>query len=439
MHNLDGFDKILKEKLEQQHYAYDPSLWNAIEKELPPPKKGMPWKFIAAASVVVAGGILAWQLAGSDTEQLAETNLPDNPEKSAMVDNTTRTDNNANTDVTNDLNPVESDDPIVVRDHVVTGSSDITEKEDPKTNNHGNQKPNDDELASPTGPDNTNKVKVDPPIDDKVVNNTNEPTGIKVPTPSAQFSLSKTTVCAGTSLSFTALNKVENTDYLWDFGDGSFSKLKSPNHSFTEAGTYYVSLEARSSVDNSIVSKSDKIAIIVNPVPSTDFSWEENTYDAIPSVQLINRTNNAVKWSWDLGNGEVSHEKDPVVTYKKKGFYTITLTATNIEGCAKASQQEIEVATDYNLLAPNSFTPDADGINDVFIPEALKILDVNFEMTIYDRRGLIYQSRSLNDPWTGLNQRDGGMCPQGAYVWIVKYKDHEGIDQVYKGTINLLK
>jgi len=110
-----------------------------------------------------------------------------------------------------------------------------------------------------------------------------------------------------------------------------------------------------------------------------------------------------------------------------------------LEGCSKATQQEIEVATDYNLLAPNSFTPNADGINDEFIPKALNILDVNFELTIYDKRGLVYQSRSLNDPWNGVNQRDGGLCPQSAYAWIVKYRDHEGIDQIYKGTVNLLK
>ena len=45
MSNLDGFEKIVKDKLQQQQYDYDSSQWNAIEKRLPPPKKGFPWKY----------------------------------------------------------------------------------------------------------------------------------------------------------------------------------------------------------------------------------------------------------------------------------------------------------------------------------------------------------------------------------------------------------
>lgn len=430
MHNLDGFEKILKDKLEQQQYAYDPSQWNAIEKQLPPPKQGLPWKYIAAASAIVAGGLLVWQLTGN-TEQLAENNLSEHPENTTLVDVTNVDD--ANTTAEDLLNPIKED-LIVVEDHAVIDSpphntdqkaeSDVKDDADPLVNNNNQRKED---------------PKVEPKDQDLPISPTPKDPVITVERPSAQFTLTQTTICAGFPIEFNALNKIANTDYLWDFGNGEFSKKKSPTHSFDEAGTYYVSLEARSTIDNSVVSRSDKIAIVVNPLPDTEFSWEENNFDIIPSIQFINRTNGAVKWSWDLGNGKVSHEKDPIVTYKKKGFYNITLTATNLEGCSKVSQQEIEVATSYNLLAPNSFTPNADGINDEFIPEALKILDVSFEMTIYDQRGLVFQSRSLNDPWDGYNQRDGGKCPQGAYAWIVKYKDHEGIDQVYKGTINLLK
>jgi len=430
MNKLDGFEDILKNKLEHQQYAYDPSQWNAIEKQLPPPKPGSTWKYIAAASVIVAGSVLAWALTNNNTNQLADSNLPNHPEKSTLIGVDI---DNANT-TNDDLNPAIDENLIVVEDHAVVVSND-----DLKNNVTPDLK-KDDPITDKVIKDDA--IIVEPPVDDIVIDDqtpTIKEEPVKVERPSAQFALTTTSVCAGSDITFTALNKIDNTDYLWDFGNGDFSKKKSPTHNFEEAGVYYVSLESRSSVDNSIVSKSDKIAIIVNPTPDVEFSYEENNSDVIPSIEFINRTDNAISWSWDLGNGTVSNEKDPIITYKRKGFYNITLTATNIEGCSKASQAEIEVANDYNLLAPNSFTPNADGINDFFIPEALKILDVNFEMTIYDKRGLIYQSRSLNNPWNGINQRDGGKCSLGAYAWIVKYKDHEGIDQIFKGTINLLK
>ena len=434
MDNLDSFEKILKDKLEQQQYAYDPSQWNAIEKQLPPPKQGTPpWKYIAAASAIVAGGLLIWQLTGTESTPLANNTKENNPENTSVVNDADVA--NANNPAVIEVTP-NNDELIIVNDYPANSS--------PDQNNviHDDPNPSPDvdpkiDLANsdPKKSDHIEPGQNDPELDP----NLNKPEEVIVPQPSAQFALTKAVVCTGETIEFNALNKIDNTDYLWDFGDGEYSKMKSPGHSFNEEGVYYVSLEARSTLDNSIVSKSDKIAITVNATPDVAFSWEEDNSEVIPKVRFINRTDNAVNWSWNLGNGEISDEKDPTITYKKKGYYNITLTATNAAGCTKVSQQEIEVATDYNLLAPNSFTPNADGINDDFVPEALKVLDVDFEMTIYDKRGLVYQTRSLNDPWTGYNQRDGGQCPQGAYAWIVKYKDHEGQDQIYRGTINLLK
>jgi gliding motility-associated-like protein len=358
--------------------------------------------------------------------------LPNTPENTTLV--TVTNADKSNTGANDIHNPIDSDALIVVEDHAANNNSpnnNIDVLIDMKSSTDA------DEATVSNAP--VDVLDPDKNIDNSPENSPELAPEVVIEQPSAQFTLNQTTVCVGTGISFNALNKAPNTDYVWDFGDGSFSKKKSPVHAFDGAGTFYVSLESRSSLDNSVVSKSDKIAILVNPLPEVSFEYEENVFDVIPSVQFVNRTNNAVDWSWNLGNGKVSNEKDPIVTYNKKGFYNITLVATNIEGCAKVAQQEIEVATDYNLLAPNSFTPNADGINDKFIPEALKILDVEFEMTIYDKRGLVFQSYGLNDQWDGTNQRDGGKCPQGAYAWIVKYKDHEGMDQVYKGTINLLK
>ena len=75
MSNLDGFEKIVKDKLQQQQYDYDSSQWNAIEKRLPPPKKGFPWKYIAAASTLAIGSILLWQLPNSDKQTVKTSNV----------------------------------------------------------------------------------------------------------------------------------------------------------------------------------------------------------------------------------------------------------------------------------------------------------------------------------------------------------------------------
>jgi len=433
MNNLDRFENIVKEKLQQQQYDYDPSQWNAIEKRLPSPKKGLPWRSIAAASTIIVASIVVWQIQKAketvnnekdyQIRVIPETEAKSNSIQSKDVDQLSIVDKNNKTIIVEDrayIQPIEEPD--------ISNSARSTDdlKEDPSNvdqNNRGAKLKESDLI-------------IENVVTDDVIA-TSDLQSVK--RPSAQFTIDKTTICAGDNIDFALIQKSTNTQYLWDFGNGKSSSEPSPVFRYSQPGTYYVQLRATSELDASVVNVSDKIAIKVQPRPESNFNWSENSMNAIPTIQFEANSETAINWEWNFDNGMTSNKKKPLVTYRKKGFYNVKLTTVNTEGCTKISQQQLEISTDYNLLAPNSFTPNADGINDDFIPKALDILNVNFEMSIFDKRGLIYSTKSLSYPWNGSNQRDGGVCPQGAYVWIVKYKDHDGIDQIYKGTINLLK
>ena len=58
----------------------------------------------------------------------------------------------------------------------------------------------------------------------------------------ADFSVSDSTFCQGTSITFTDLSTGTPTSWLWDFGDGNSSTLQNPTHTYSNAGTYNVSL-----------------------------------------------------------------------------------------------------------------------------------------------------------------------------------------------------
>lgn len=433
MKNRNGFENIVKEKLEQQHYDYDPSQWNAIEKRLPSPKKVLPWKGIAAASTLLVVSLLIWQLMEKENSSIVENEqqvisnkdgVPV-PEKTAI----SSTENQA-------LQDFDAEQTIIVHDRVYDHAANNEDEE--KTTSDKYRKVPEHEFV----PDEESNTTVD----DKTTKSSqlnqhglsNASTG-KISRPSAQFSLNKTSICTGEVIDFQLLSQSKQAQYFWDFGNGVNSTDNNPVYQYPISGTYYVQLKATSTLDASVMNISDKIAIHVLPAPKAEFRWSENSMNAIPSIQFQSNSATAVYWEWDFDNGIKSTEKEPFVTFNKKGFYTISHTVTNVEGCSKSSSQQLEITTDYNLLAPNSFTPNADGINDNFIPKALEILNVNFEMSIFDKRGLVYSTTSVSFPWNGSNQRDGGMCPQGAYVWVVKYIDHEGKDQIFKGTINLLK
>lgn len=75
------------------------------------------------------------------------------------------------------------------------------------------------------------------------------------------------------------------------------------------------------------------------PFPVANFTYEANELE----VTFTNVSQNSVSYAWDFGNGEVSSEKDPVVTYAEDGEYKVVLTATNVDGETHAKEKMISV------------------------------------------------------------------------------------------------
>jgi PKD repeat protein len=63
--------------------------------------------------------------------------------------------------------------------------------------------------------------------------------------------------------------------------------------------------------------------------PTSSFSWTPNTPKAGETVSFINKSSDAKKYDWNLGNMKISSEKEPQNTYDQPGQYIIDLTARN--------------------------------------------------------------------------------------------------------------
>lgn len=90
---------------------------------------------------------------------------------------------------------------------------------------------------------------------------------------------------------------------------------------------------------------------------------------------------------------------------------------------------------EHKIYAPNSFTPNNDGVNDVFFITTDSIS--NAVLIIYNRAGAdIYNSTNLW--WTG-DSGTGFYCENGMYTWTVRYKDENGFYKEKKGYILLIR
>ena len=251
-----------------------------------------------------------------------------------------------------------------------------------------------------------------------------------------------TTGCPGTTVVFDAQNLPEGGIYLWNFGDGSFSNKPSPSHTFSKSGVFEVMLSHSSMGGGNIFNKPASDRIVIHEVPEASFNYLKQEYDnSVPSVHFENRSMGARSYTWDFGDGTTSSTPHPDHVYKQKGAYHVTLTVTNANGCSDRTERTVRVDEDYNLLAPKTFSPNGDGVEDTFLPDALKVLGVKFNLTIHDPRTgqLVFESTDAQRTWNGRIGGKGELCAPGEYVWMVEMKDGEKLGGTYNGNVNLLR
>ncbi|MEM6345669.1 MAG: PKD domain-containing protein [Bacteroidota bacterium] len=161
------------------------------------------------------------------------------------------------------------------------------------------------------------------------------PQPIIVTQPIADFSTPYTTNCIDNQLLFTNLSNGTGLSYLWNFGDNTTSNLQNPSHTYTQNGSYTVSL-----IITDFQGCSDTIVknnYILIETPAIDFIADTLQADCPPLN--VNFTFNAVsshifnQWDWDFGDMGVGAGPNPGHIYTDPGIYTVTLVATAPSGC----------------------------------------------------------------------------------------------------------
>ncbi|MBK9421466.1 MAG: gliding motility-associated C-terminal domain-containing protein [Flavobacteriales bacterium] len=92
------------------------------------------------------------------------------------------------------------------------------------------------------------------------------------------------------------------------------------------------------------------------------------------------------------------------------------------------------------VFVPNAFSPDRDGINELFLPSLSDPVD-QWSFDVFDRWGeRIFHSSSPDQGWDGT--KSGKQAPVGVYVWLLHYEalTDMGVEQVlHRGSVTLLR
>lgn len=153
--------------------------------------------------------------------------------------------------------------------------------------------------------------------------------------PVANFSANQTQGCAPFTVQFSDLSTNNPQSYLWDFGNGNTSTLKDPSATYSVPGKYTVSL--RVSNINGVHLKTINDYITVYPIPGVAFGLNQNRFCVPKVVQFVDSSisslSSIIAWSWDLGNGNTSSQKNPTTTYSQAKFYHVSLMVRDANGC----------------------------------------------------------------------------------------------------------
>lgn len=126
---------------------------------------------------------------------------------------------------------------------------------------------------------------------------------------------------------------------------------------------------------------------------------------------------------------------EPLASPFKTTTYKITVRY-GIEDCQSEATTTLEVANAVDVYIPNSFTPNSDSVNDVWMVYGKNILDI--KISVYDKTGeLMYRSDNIRSGWNGSYK--GEPCKIDAYTYIVKTTYIDGSTQQYTGILNLLR
>ncbi len=264
------------------------------------------------------------------------------------------------------------------------------------------------------------------------------------PTPNIGFSGDILSGCMPIDVSFEEINIPAGSQCQWNFGDGGASNdCSDVSHVFTQAGCWNISL-AITTPEGCATSYEAANYICVYDYPTASFTFGPQPATILnPTIDFVNTSSGASTYDWTfdvLGIADNDNAENPAYTFlSEPGTYEVCLNATSNEGCSTDTCANVLINDELLLYVPNSFTPNGDGINDVFAPFVNGADPLNYDLLIFNRWGeLIFEEQHSSKGWDGY--QNGVLAQDGVYVWKINCKEVSGGQyHEYIGHVTLMR
>jgi len=236
------------------------------------------------------------------------------------------------------------------------------------------------------------------------------------------FDISDKTGCGSLTVTFTDKSVITDPAtavFNWDLGNGETFKGSIPNQNpppvnYSKPGTYIVKLNI------GLASRTD--TIIVKPLPNTFFAYydtiiESQAFSLIFKAPIQNPAHTHYIYQWTFGS-DTLFGKEITRNYSTAYTDTVSLTISDTleEGCV-GKNLRLAYAIE-KLNAPNVFSPNGDGLYDVF--EIKTNGTTVFDFKVYARTGvMVYHSVSPYIGWDGRLE-SGQFASPAVYYYVLE-------------------
>jgi gliding motility-associated-like protein len=204
---------------------------------------------------------------------------------------------------------------------------------------------------------------------------------------------------------------------------------------------------------------------IANPqvTPKTDFTYHVDIYndcyhdtadvfvklDTLPRIYIgsdtfiyrgesinLNAQTNATKVEWFPKNSIISPYSHSI-SVSPLSSTTYTAKATDNNGCIAMDTIKISVIGKTYLLIPTGFSPNGDGLNDIFkISKYLNIKKL-ISFQVFNRWGQnVFETKNIEEGWDGTIS--GEKAQEDAYIWSIKVLTYDNEEIIKSGAVTLI-
>ena len=230
---------------------------------------------------------------------------------------------------------------------------------------------------------------------------------------------------------------------VWEFGNGSISTQPvTASHTYQVQGIYDVTYTAIS-VDGCVFTHTEENLLALFNQPSAGFNFSPQTA-VLPDtrVDFTNYSLSSDDWMWLFNSVDSVFDFNPTYAFPDTpGLYPVTLYVSNNWGCTDSLTRYVFVVDEFTMFIPNAFTPDNDGINDVFRFTGYDVDTDYFELLIFDRWGeVVHRTTDFEAGWNGNYNNGEHYVPDGVYLYRIETRSLSTQEnKVVEGHVSIIR